>query len=200
MSLLNRLIRWSVVGSTAALLSTAITTDVAAMTFSGDSASASHFSENDEANIPWLLLSQEDGKQLAETLASISPEGSISPEKLTAIVGAFYEHPADAPKFTVSEETGTAQYGFYSQKTVVSRSSGSSFYFPAWIWGDVGLYLLLEWLFGGSNGRATTSTVVDWEEVVALDAAENVPTPALLPGLVGMGVAALRKRQQAKAD
>ncbi len=55
----------------------------------------------------------------------------------------------------------------------------------------------------GHYFRSTTSNVVAWgggsDEIFTYATATEttpVPTPALLPGLVGMGVAALRKRKQ----
>jgi len=45
----------------------------------------------------------------------------------------------------------------------------------------------------------TTGGLGTYEAIEATDDPTPIPTPALLPGLVGMGVAALRKRQQAVA-
>jgi hypothetical protein len=47
-------------------------------------------------------------------------------------------------------------------------------------------------LFGGKDGIASLSIVNQ--------STTAVPTPALLPGLVGMGIAALRRKQKATAD
>jgi hypothetical protein len=47
-------------------------------------------------------------------------------------------------------------------------------------------------LFGGTNGIASLSIVNQ--------ASTAIPTPAMLPGLVGMGIAALRRKQKATAD
>jgi hypothetical protein len=45
-----------------------------------------------------------------------------------------------------------------------------------------------------------TSVVIAGQNVRVDDLAYRVPTPALLPGLVGMGVAALRKRKQEESE
>ncbi len=50
------------------------------------------------------------------------------------------------------------------------------------------------------SGQVQTSFTSDWNRTLtwatAAPTAVPIPTPALLPGLVGMGVAALRKRKQ----
>jgi len=52
----------------------------------------------------------------------------------------------------------------------------------------------------GTNSSGTYATDGSWRFDMATVEATAIPTPALLPGLVGMGVAALRKKRKSEAE
>ena len=66
-----------------------------------------------------------------------------------------------------------------------------------------GLILLLSLLFGGGGDhKKTTAQKPQTQEVssVTKTNAVQIPTPALLPGLIGMGIATIRKRNSIKTE
>ncbi|MEM1254754.1 MAG: PTPA-CTERM sorting domain-containing protein [Cyanobacteria bacterium P01_H01_bin.21] len=66
------------------------------------------------------------------------------------------------------------------------------------------IIMLLEGLDGNGNGGSATAPIdqpVDkGNPIDPGNPPKEVPTPALLPGFVGMGIAAIRKRRQTKTD
>ncbi|MEM6450333.1 MAG: PTPA-CTERM sorting domain-containing protein [Cyanobacteria bacterium P01_D01_bin.105] len=64
--------------------------------------------------------------------------------------------------------------------------------------GDIGF----GWVFTSVRGSTQSQSLYGISPIITLPSAPaaEVPTPALLPGLIGMGVAAIRKRRLAQAE